>query len=137
MKTILILTLFFSCTLCMKGKEVYYTKKGGVFNRWFRDVTQKDMNNGDTFMFCSGPGVTKCKPQALLVVSDDETRYEINDEKFEAIDELILSDIKIGRNRGRFIFDNSIVIVYKYNEDLDEMSSVIYTIKEAQKLGLI
>ena len=116
--------------------HVYYTKTLGFFNH-YRDVTQVNMNNGDIFMDCSQPGWTRCKPQALLVITFNGTATAVANEELKAIDETVTRSATGGSNVGKFIYNEKFFVSFTYNEETDQLSTKIYTLAEAAYYNLL
>lgn len=116
--------------------HVYYDKNLGFFNH-YKEVSQTNMNNGDIFMECHDPGWTRCKPQALLVITFDGVSTEVTNDDFKNIDDMVTKAATDGNDAGKFIYGEKFFVSFTYNEDTDKLSTKIYTIAEATYYKLI
>ncbi len=135
MKTILVLC-FGILMYANIHAHVYYDKTLGFFNH-YKEVSQTNMNNGDIFMECHDPGWTRCRPQALLVISFDGVDTPVSDEEFNSIDETITRAVIGGNNGGRFVYGEKFFVSYTYDEKTDKLSTNIYTLAEAAHYNLL
>lgn len=116
--------------------RVYYSKTLGFFNH-YKEVVQTNMNNGDIFMSCHEPGWTRCRPQALYVITFDGVSTTIQNEELNAIDETVTRSATGGNNSGRFVYGEKFFVTFTYNEETDELSTAIYTLPEAAYYNLL
>lgn len=116
--------------------HVYYDKNLGFFNH-YKEVTQTNMNNGDIFMECFDPGWTRCRPQALMVITFDGVSTEVTNEAFEVIDETVTKAVVGGSDSGKFVYGEKFFVSYTYNAETDKLSTKIYTLAEAAYYNLL
>ncbi|MCC6181215.1 MAG: hypothetical protein IT237_05220 [Bacteroidia bacterium] len=136
MKKITAFAICLFITASCYSHEVYVTKsKGGLFG--YKYVEQTSMNNGQVFLTCTDPGWTKCRYSSGAKITYKDISIDISLETLNIIDETVIRNITESKLNGKFIFDNTFFVIYKYNLETDKLEYSIYLIEEANDKGLI
>lgn len=104
--------------------------KGGLFG--YRSVSTDKDHNGNTITNCSNPGLKKCAVNAFLI---DETTWTV--EQSENLDKFITGLITPENTSGTVLYNNSVVVTYRYNVDTNGLTYNVYSIPSATENGIV
>ena len=136
MKKIKLLSLGLLLATSGFSKQIVKDKhNGGLFG--YKYVEQTTFNNGDVYLKCDNPGWTGCRAQSAALISYNGINLEVSIETLDKIDETVMKSINEANTSGKFIFDNTFFVTYKYNENSDKLHYEIFLIAEAKDKGLI
>lgn len=103
----------------------------GIFG--YRHVVEFE-GEGHHTLTCSDPGRTRCKTNGITVI---DNTLSLTDTEFDAIDTNVETQIKDGKEAGKFVFENKALILFSYDVDSDRIVYTIYSMTEARSLNLI
>lgn len=108
----------------------------GLFRTWYDWVEETNNGLGDITVVCKEPGFIKCKAQPADFVFQGNPS-PLTDESYDAIESYIYDRTTSDDFNGRFIYNGEYYITYVYDSSADRMTMDIYSIEEAQDLGLL
>ena len=124
-------TLF--CLNSLDAKVTYFRDHGGLFG--YKYVTTTKGSNGDIHVDCTEPGMTRCRPAFMDAVTPGGPI--LTEEIFDSIDAAVNTAINSGNLNGQLIFNSTFFVTYTYDAATDQLIVNIYSIAEAQALGLL
>ena len=101
----------------------------------YKTVTEST-SGPNTILACTDPGRTKCKGNSMgvLIESGGEI-VALGD--YDAIEEEVMRLLTDENTSGSFYVGTTLYVTYSYNADAGRLVMEIYSLYEAQTLGLI
>lgn len=93
-----------------------------------------DEENGTMSLNCYDPGFSNCQIILPMVVDDG---LVFTNDQYISLGELVYDKITNGSNSGRIVFETNYLVSFSYSEQNDRLIYNIYSLAQAQELGLI